>query len=93
MHLFTTLLYLAGVISLASALPSQEEQLERKNLCPYLSFDIYQISEDEPDAIIHHRWPEKVFFNVKQTYADRSRYRGGTTIFQSQSHCSLVVTY
>jgi hypothetical protein len=93
MRLFTTILYLIGVISLASALPSQEEQLERKNLCPYLSFDIYQISEDEPDAIIHHRWPEKAFFNVKQTVAGRDCYKGGTTTFHRQSHRLQVVTY
>jgi hypothetical protein len=93
MHLFTTLLCLPGVISLASALQSQEEQLERKNLCPYLSFDIYQISEDEPDAIIHHRWPEKVFFNVKQTVADRDRYKGGTTTLHPRSHRLQVVIY
>jgi hypothetical protein len=86
MHLFATLLYLTEVISLVSALPSQEEQLQTKNLCPYGNLDVWQISEDQPDAVIHHGWPERSLFNVKQIVADRDRYKRGTTTFPHQNH-------
>jgi hypothetical protein len=85
MHLFASLLYLAEVISLVSALPFQEKQLQTNNLRPYGNLDAWQISEDELDAIIHHGWPERSVFNVKQIAADRDRYKRGTSTFPCQS--------
>jgi hypothetical protein len=54
-----------------------------------MGFDVWQISEDEPDAIIH----QSRVFNVKQIVADRDRYKRGTTTFRRQIHHLQVVTY